>query len=137
VRIASDADVQGLAVIAGKGLEMIITLGTGVGTGLYLDGRPASIASVRIALGLAPPFSSPRRSVLGFLFRARGRFICDAPTRTLLGREILAPRPRTKWTSKEMTARMTRAPPIGPRFHVDRPKLLWDQGPIGRQGNVD
>jgi len=41
VRIANDADVQGLAVIAGKGLEMIITLGTGVGTGLYLDGRLA------------------------------------------------------------------------------------------------
>lgn len=38
VRIANDADVQGLAVIAGKGLEMILTLGTGVGTGLYLDG---------------------------------------------------------------------------------------------------
>lgn len=41
VRIANDADVQGLAVIAGKGTEMIITLGTGVGTGLYLDGRLA------------------------------------------------------------------------------------------------
>jgi polyphosphate glucokinase len=41
VRIANDADVQGLAVIAGKGIEMIITLGTGVGTGLYLDGRLA------------------------------------------------------------------------------------------------
>jgi polyphosphate glucokinase len=41
VRIANDADVQGLAVIAGKGLEMIITLGTGFGTGLYLDGRLA------------------------------------------------------------------------------------------------
>jgi len=41
VRIANDADVQGLAVIAGKGLEVIITLGTGFGTGLYLDGRPA------------------------------------------------------------------------------------------------
>jgi len=41
VRIANDADVQGLAVIRGKGVEMIITLGTGVGTGLYVDGRPA------------------------------------------------------------------------------------------------
>jgi polyphosphate glucokinase len=41
VRIANDADVHGLAVIAGKGLEMILTLGTGVGTGLYLDGRLA------------------------------------------------------------------------------------------------
>ena len=39
VRIANDADLQGLAVIAGKGVEMVITLGTGFGTGLYLDGR--------------------------------------------------------------------------------------------------
>jgi len=41
VRIANDADVQGLAVIAGKGLEMIITRGTGVETRLSLDGRLA------------------------------------------------------------------------------------------------
>jgi len=39
VRIANDADLQGLAVIAGKGVEMAVTLGTGFGTGLYLDGR--------------------------------------------------------------------------------------------------
>ena len=39
MRVANDADVQGLAVIAGKGVEMVITLGTGFGTGLYLDGR--------------------------------------------------------------------------------------------------
>ena len=39
VRIANDADLQGLAVIAGKGVEMVITLGTGFGTGLYLDGK--------------------------------------------------------------------------------------------------
>ncbi len=39
VRIANDADVQGLAVITGKGLEMVITLGTGFGTGLYDNGR--------------------------------------------------------------------------------------------------
>jgi polyphosphate glucokinase len=39
VRVANDADVQGLAVISGKGVEMVITLGTGFGTGLYLDGR--------------------------------------------------------------------------------------------------
>jgi polyphosphate glucokinase len=39
VRVANDADVQGLAVIAGTGVEMVITLGTGFGTGLYLDGR--------------------------------------------------------------------------------------------------
>jgi polyphosphate glucokinase len=41
VRSGNDADVQGLAVIAGRGVEMIITLGTGFGTGLYVDGRLA------------------------------------------------------------------------------------------------
>ena len=41
VRIANDADLQGLAVIAGNGVEMVITLGTGFGTGLYLDGHLA------------------------------------------------------------------------------------------------
>ena len=40
-RVANDADLQGLAVIAGKGLELVVTLGTGVGTGLFRDGRVA------------------------------------------------------------------------------------------------
>jgi polyphosphate glucokinase len=38
-RLANDADVQGFAVISGKGLEMVLTLGTGFGTALYEDGR--------------------------------------------------------------------------------------------------
>ncbi len=41
VRVANDADLQGLAVITGKGVEMVITLGTGFGTGLYSEGRLA------------------------------------------------------------------------------------------------
>lgn len=39
VRIANDADVQGLAVVRGQGLEMVVTLGTGFGTALYENGR--------------------------------------------------------------------------------------------------
>jgi len=39
VRLANDADMQGLAVITGKGMEMVVTLGTGFGTGLYDNGR--------------------------------------------------------------------------------------------------
>ena len=39
VRVANDADVHGLAVISGRGLEMVVTLGTGFGTALYADGR--------------------------------------------------------------------------------------------------
>ncbi|MFY9341977.1 MAG: ROK family protein [Planctomycetota bacterium] len=39
VRVANDADVQGLAVIRGQGVELVVTLGTGFGTALYDDGR--------------------------------------------------------------------------------------------------
>lgn len=39
VRVANDADVQGLAVIQGKGVELVVTLGTGFGTALYDNGR--------------------------------------------------------------------------------------------------
>jgi polyphosphate glucokinase len=38
-RLVNDADMQGLAAIKGKGLELVVTLGTGVGTALFLDGR--------------------------------------------------------------------------------------------------
>jgi polyphosphate glucokinase len=38
-RVANDADVQGLAVVQGYGFEPVITLGTGVGTGFFMDGR--------------------------------------------------------------------------------------------------
>jgi polyphosphate glucokinase len=39
VRIANDADMQGLGVVSEQGLEMVITLGTGFGTSLLLDGH--------------------------------------------------------------------------------------------------
>ncbi len=39
VRVANDADVQGLGVIEGRGVELVITLGTGIGTALYVDGH--------------------------------------------------------------------------------------------------
>ena len=39
VRVENDADVQGLAVVKGKGVEMVITLGTGFGSSIFIDGR--------------------------------------------------------------------------------------------------
>lgn len=39
VRVANDADMQGFSVVKGKGLEMVITLGTGFGTSLFRDGE--------------------------------------------------------------------------------------------------
>ncbi len=37
-KVANDADIQGAAVVAGKGLEMVVTLGTGFGTALFFHG---------------------------------------------------------------------------------------------------
>jgi polyphosphate glucokinase len=39
VRVMNDADVQGYGAIAGKGVEMVLTLGTGAGTSLFADGN--------------------------------------------------------------------------------------------------
>ncbi|HKW46307.1 MAG TPA: ROK family protein [Gemmatimonadaceae bacterium] len=39
VRVENDADVQGLAVVKGKGVEMVITLGTGFGSSIFVDGH--------------------------------------------------------------------------------------------------
>lgn len=41
VRVINDADMQGYGAIEGKGLEMVITLGTGFGSGLFMDGQLA------------------------------------------------------------------------------------------------
>jgi polyphosphate glucokinase len=38
-RVVNDADMQGLGVVNGKGLELVITLGTGFGTAWLLDGN--------------------------------------------------------------------------------------------------
>jgi polyphosphate glucokinase len=39
VRVLNDAGVQGFGVIEGKGVEMVLTLGTGMGCALYVDGK--------------------------------------------------------------------------------------------------
>jgi polyphosphate glucokinase len=39
VRACNDADVQSLGVCKGRGVELVITLGTGFGSALLLDGR--------------------------------------------------------------------------------------------------
>jgi polyphosphate glucokinase len=38
-RVLNDAGVQGFGVIEGEGVEMVITLGTGMGCALYVDGK--------------------------------------------------------------------------------------------------
>lgn len=39
VRVANDADIQGLGAISGQGVELVITLGTGFGSALFVDGK--------------------------------------------------------------------------------------------------
>lgn len=41
VRLLNDAEVQGLGIITGKGLEVVLTLGTGVGSAVFCDGALA------------------------------------------------------------------------------------------------
>jgi polyphosphate glucokinase len=41
VRVANDADIQGLEVVSGSGVEFVVTLGTGVGTALLVNGKLA------------------------------------------------------------------------------------------------
>ncbi|MBS0549710.1 MAG: ROK family protein [Proteobacteria bacterium] len=38
-RVENDAEVQGLGVITGKGLEVVLTLGTGIGSSIFSNGR--------------------------------------------------------------------------------------------------
>ncbi len=38
-RVANDADVAGLGAVEGRGKELVLTLGTGVGSSFFLDGR--------------------------------------------------------------------------------------------------
>lgn len=39
VHVLNDADMQGLAAVEGKGVEMVITLGTGFGSAIFMDGQ--------------------------------------------------------------------------------------------------
>jgi polyphosphate glucokinase len=38
-KVANDADLQGAAVVQGKGFELVVTLGTGVGTAFFSEGQ--------------------------------------------------------------------------------------------------
>lgn len=39
IRVGNDADIHGYGAIQGDGVEVVVTLGTGVGTALFVDGR--------------------------------------------------------------------------------------------------
>lgn len=39
VKVANDADIQGLGAVKGQGVELVVTLGTGFGSALFIDGK--------------------------------------------------------------------------------------------------
>jgi polyphosphate glucokinase len=41
-RVGNDAEVQGLAAIRGTGVELVVTLGTGFGSSIFVDGHPCA-----------------------------------------------------------------------------------------------
>lgn len=77
VRVANDVALQGLAAVRGQGFELVITLGTGVGSALYLDGL------------LVPQFSLSR-------YEARPHLTYDA----LLNDRALKERGVKKWNKQ-------------------------------------
>jgi polyphosphate glucokinase len=48
VRVVNDADLQGFGAISGRGVELVITLGTGFGSALFVDGQ--LVPNLEIAL---------------------------------------------------------------------------------------
>ena len=77
VRVANDAVVQGLGAVTGIGVELVITLGTGMGAALYLDGRPIP----SLEMGHHP-------------------FHKDKTYEDYLGRHALAKEGRKKWNKR-------------------------------------
>ncbi len=41
VRVVNDAEMQGLGAVAGRGLEVVVTLGTGFGLAIFMNGQAA------------------------------------------------------------------------------------------------
>jgi polyphosphate glucokinase len=54
VRVVNDADLHGYGAVSGKGVELVVTLGTGVGTALFEDGRPLPHLELGMARHPAP-----------------------------------------------------------------------------------
>ena len=67
-RVLNDAGVQGFGVIEGKGVEMVLTLGTGMGCALYVDGTLRAQPRAR-----APPVPRQARPTRSTSAAARSR----------------------------------------------------------------
>ena len=66
VRVLNDAEIHGYGVITGKGLELVLTLGTGLGTAWYDNGKLAphlEISHAPVRIGTAIPGGGRRDTV--------------------------------------------------------------------------
>lgn len=61
VRVANDADLHGFGAISGRGVELVITLGTGFGSALFVDGK--LVPNLEVAL--YPPEGKTYGKILG------------------------------------------------------------------------
>jgi polyphosphate glucokinase len=66
-RIVNDADLQGLGAISGRGVEMVITLGTALGSALFVDGKLVP----NLELALYPETKKTYQEMLGNEARKR------------------------------------------------------------------
>ena len=48
VRAANDADIQGLGAVSGRGVDLVLVLGTGFGSSLFVDGTNVEAGTNRI-----------------------------------------------------------------------------------------
>jgi polyphosphate glucokinase len=69
VRVTNDAAMHGLAAVRGTGVEMVITLGTGLGTALFIDGVLS--AHYQTLPDQDEPFSAYGKAVLKKIGRKR------------------------------------------------------------------
>jgi polyphosphate glucokinase len=67
VRLLNDAEMHGLGVIRRRGVELVLTLGSGLGTALYLDGDPGP----RLQFIPAPRSKDPRGGPYGDVARKK------------------------------------------------------------------
>jgi len=81
VRVLNDAELHGYGVITGQGLELVLTLGTGLGSAWYDDGALAphlEISHAPVRLGAAMPGNEHGRQTITY-----DGFIGDAELRRL------------------------------------------------------
>ena len=95
-RVTNDADPQGMAVIAGEGLEAVLTVRTGLGSSLCIDGR--LVANLEIA---HHPFNE------------------EGSCEQCLGNAALRRRGRRKW-SEHLRAAVGQ---LAAAFSFDRPQI--------------